>query len=81
MKTTIEISDDLIRKAKALAARRRMTLESVIERGLRNMIAEEERAQTYRLPDESVSGKRLQPGLAEEDWADIRYAAYERPGG
>ena len=81
MKTTIEISDDLMKKAKALAAKRGTTLKSIIELGLRKTIAEAERARPYRLPDKSVAGKGLQPGFAEENWADIRGAAYEGRGG
>ena len=35
MKTTIELPDDLLLQAKAIALKRRITLKSVIERALR----------------------------------------------
>ena len=39
MKTTIELPDDLYRKAKALAALNRCKLENLIEEGLRLVVA------------------------------------------
>jgi len=58
MKTTIEIPDDLMKKAKALAARRGTTLRSIIERGIRTTLNEERRFLRYELPDRSVNARR-----------------------
>lgn len=81
MKTTIEIPDDLMKKAKALAVRRGTTLRSIIERGIRTTLNEERRKTRYQLPDRSVTGKGLQPGFRHGEWADIRDAAYTGRGG
>lgn len=81
MKTTIEISDDLMKKAKALAARRHSTLRSVIEHGIRVALKEEQQAEKFSLPDLSVKGKGLQEGFRDKPWSDIRHAAYEGQGG
>ena len=81
MKTTIEIPDDLMKKAKALAARRGTTLRSIIERGIRTTLNEERSLVQYELPDRSVNGKGLQAGLQQGEWADIRDAAYTGRGG
>lgn len=42
MKTTIELPDDLLIRAKAVAAKRHTTLKSVLEHALRREIHEEE---------------------------------------
>jgi predicted transcriptional regulator len=45
MKTTVDLPDDLLIAAKKLAAERRTTLRSLIERGLRReLVARESRA-------------------------------------
>ncbi len=80
MKTTIEISDDLLTKAKKLAAKRGTTLRAIIEQGIRNTVKEQQRGTQYVLPDMSVDGKGLQPEVKNRSWSDIRDAAYERRG-
>lgn len=81
MKTTIEISDDLMKKAKALAAKRHITLRAVIERGIRTTLQEERKAELFSLPDRSVDGNGLQEGFRDKPWSDVRHAAYEGHGG
>jgi hypothetical protein len=43
MKTTIEIADSLLDEAKRLAARRGVTLRTVVEEGLRHVVKAERR--------------------------------------
>lgn len=81
MKTTVEISDELLEKAKKLAVKRRTTLRAIIEQGIRNTIKEQQRAVKYVLPDMSVDGKGLQPEFVSKAWSDIRDAAYDGRGG
>ncbi|MCH8072798.1 MAG: DUF2191 domain-containing protein [Proteobacteria bacterium] len=80
VKTTIEISDDLLTKAKKLAAKRGTTLRAIIEQGIRNTVREQQRGTKYVLPDMSVDGKGLQPEFKNRSWSDIRDAAYEGRG-
>ncbi|MBW1816753.1 MAG: DUF2191 domain-containing protein, partial [Deltaproteobacteria bacterium] len=42
MKTTVDIPDNLMRKAKAVAARQKITLRALIEEGLRKVLREPE---------------------------------------
>ena len=76
MKTTIEIADPLLKQAKALAAKERLTLRILIEEGLR--FALEARTKTspekFRLRDGSFRGKGLRPGV---QWTDLAALAYD----
>ncbi|MCH6548754.1 MAG: DUF2191 domain-containing protein [Proteobacteria bacterium] len=80
MKTTVDISDELLKKAKRLAAKRRTTLRAIIEQGIRNTIKEQQRGAKYVLPDMSIDGKGLQAEFKNRAWSDIRDAAYEGRG-
>ena len=80
MKTTIELSDELARKAKAFAARRNMTLRAVIEQGIRQVLREDRSAGRFELRDASVEGRGLQPEYRGADWTEIREAAYKGRG-
>ena len=81
MKTTIEISDDLAREAKAHAARENITLRELFERGLRLAIRADRESSGFVLRDASVGGRGLRPEFQDADWARIREAAYEGRGG
>lgn len=69
MKTTLDIRDDLLAEAKAMAARQRTTLTRMVEEGLalrlRAQAAAASRASTARLPPLPVSKRRggLLPGI------------------
>jgi predicted transcriptional regulator len=80
MKTTIEIQDDLMKAAKALARKQGTTLKSILERGIRTILKEEQRSSRYELADKSVKGKGLQADFQQATWTDIRDAAYRGHG-
>ncbi len=80
MKTTVEISDSLLRQAKQLALAGGTTLRDLVESGLRKEIASRQKPE-YRLADESWGGSGLQPGVDEGDWRTIADLAYEGRGG
>ncbi|MDJ0952636.1 MAG: DUF2191 domain-containing protein [Acidimicrobiia bacterium] len=79
MKTTVEIADELLKRAKQAALDRETTLRDLIERGLRRELDEPERE--FRLRDASVGGAGTQPGIDEGDWRTIAELAYEGRGG
>jgi hypothetical protein len=81
MKTTIEISDALLKEAKALAARRKTTLRAVIEQGLHQVLSEPDRTTRFRLKRASFKGRGLNPELRDLSWSAIRELAYEAHGG
>jgi len=76
MKTTVEISDDLLARARKTASRERKTLRQLIEEGLRLKLKGGGGDRHFRLQDRSVDGRGVQPGVAEGDWALIRDLAY-----
>lgn len=81
MKTTIEISDALLRRAKELAARRNTTLRELIEAALRDTLEREATSPVAReVKTHSFRGRGLKPGLSWEDWSTIRDLAYEGRG-
>lgn len=80
LKTTIEISDELARIAKAHAARENITLRALIERGLRLALRADRHPRQFELRDASVSGRGLQAPYRDADWARIREAVYEDRG-
>jgi hypothetical protein len=82
MKTTIDIADPLLRRAKQLAARRHTTLRQVIEEALRRALEAEARGRSAQpLQTHTVRGRGLQPGLSWDDWNALRSLAYEERGG
>jgi hypothetical protein len=60
MKTTIEISDLLLRQARKLAAREGVTLRALVERGLRRVVTETKPGAPFKLRRASFKGKGLQ---------------------
>jgi hypothetical protein len=81
MKTTLDISDPLLREARKIAARERTTLRALVEQGLRKIIAERKNAHPFRLRKVTFNGQGLVPELREADWDKIRDLAYEGRGG
>jgi len=80
MKTTVEIADELLQKAKAVAARERTTLRALIEEGLSWAVAKRRHRSRFELRDASVSGRGLQPGVKEGSWAVRRDGIYAGRG-
>jgi len=81
MKTTVEISDALLREAKRVAARDGTTVRALIERGLRQALEEGKRSSRFRLRKASFRGKGLQPSLRGASWRRLRELACEGRGG
>ena len=80
MKTTIDIADPLLQRAKRLAAKRNTTLRQVIEDALRDVIAHEGRQGKTEIEIRTFRGKGLRSGLAWDDWQAVRDRAYEGRG-
>jgi hypothetical protein len=80
MKTTIDIADPLLKKAKREAASRGITLKALMEYSLRRTFAEKAEVEAYVFLPVTFKGDGLQPGLAEKGWDAVRDLIYEGRG-
>lgn len=81
MKTTLELTDTLLTRAKTLAAREGTTVRALVEEGLRRLLDERRGRGRFELRDASFNGNGLQPGQQESNWAEARELIYEGRGG
>jgi hypothetical protein len=81
MKTTLEISDPLLEKARKLAAARGLTLRALVEQGLRQVVEDGPATEGFTLRDASFGGQGLQPHVRGLSWDRLREMAYEDHGG
>jgi len=75
MKTTIEISDDLLQRAKAQARRENKTLREVVEGALRAQLAAVP-VKGFRLKRHCFKGNGVQAPVIEGKWETIRDLIY-----
>ena len=76
MKTTVEISDSLLDRARQVAASRSTTLRELIEEGLRNVLDTKHR-EPFKLREGAYGkGGLLQPAT----WDEIRDEIYKGRG-
>ncbi len=80
MKTTVEISDSLLREVRRLAAREGVTLRTLVERGLRCVIAETKHRAPFKLRRASFKGEGLQPQFRHASWDKLRDLVYRGQG-
>jgi hypothetical protein len=80
MKTTIELSDAVLRAAKTAAAREGTTVRALVEEGLRKVLAERAKRPRFRLRRVTFRGSGLQDGAREGGWERIRELIYEGHG-
>lgn len=76
MKTTLDIQDSLLLRAKRLSKRTGRPLRSLVEEGLRQVLAGEERSVGYELPDCSVGEPGGPNPLEQLSWQDLREEIY-----
>ena len=81
MKTTVHIADALLEEARKIAAQEQTTVKAMIEEGLRRIIDDRKRKNTFRLRKVTFKGNGLQPDIAGASWEKIREISYEGRGG
>ena len=79
MKTTIDIHDELMSRAKRYAKRTGRPLRALVEDGLRRVLSESSRVTPYKLPDRSVGDPGATDPLDAYSWQDLRNAIYGEP--
>ena len=79
VKTTIDISDALLSEVRAAAAQDGRTVRSVVEEGLRKLLAERSQMAPRTLRDASFTGTGMNPEFANASWDVFAAAIYELP--
>jgi Arc/MetJ family transcription regulator len=75
MRTSIEISDALLARARKIVGRRRVTLRALVEEGLRHVLREEQQGSRFRLRDARFEGPA--GFVAGRTEADVAHAIRE----
>ncbi len=76
MKTTVDIADDLLLRAKKEAEASRTTLRSLIEEGLREVLGRKSGSRQKQISPVTFRGNGLQPEFRGQGWDRIRDAIY-----
>ena len=79
MKTTIDIRDELLARAKRHALRRGLSLRAVVEEALRAFLAAPDVTEPYRMPDLSVGDPNGDDPLEAYSWQDLSEIIHEHP--
>lgn len=79
MKTTLDIQDALLDRARRHAKKVRRPLRAIVEEGLRRVLSERPAAHGYRLVDASVGDPAATDPLEALSWQDLREEIYGEP--
>lgn len=77
MKTTIDIHDELLARAKRHARSAGVPLRAVVEQGLRVVLDASGSAEPYRMPDLSVGDPTDADPLEAYSWQDLSEIIHE----
>jgi hypothetical protein len=80
MKTTIEISDDLLSRAKQFGRRQGKTLRALVEDGLRHVLKRETRVETRRVKPVVFRKGGLSREFMDAPWSAVRDEIYRGRG-
>jgi predicted transcriptional regulator len=80
MKTTMDLSDNLLRRAKVLARKQKITLKALTEEGLALVLDARERRKPRKVKPVAFGGKGLALEFREAPWSEIRKAIYAGRG-
>jgi hypothetical protein len=78
LKIKLEIATPLMKDVEALAQSERTTVSSLVERGLRLVLAARRRCQPFKLRDSSAGGNGLHPDAVGRPWHELLARSYGR---
>lgn len=81
VKTTLDIQDALLLRAKRLSKRTGKPLRALVEEGLLHVLTEQRSPKRYELPDCSVGDATAPNPLDSWSWQDLRGEIYGEPEG
>lgn len=76
MKTTLEIHDSVLLRAKRLSKRTGKPLRALVEEGLRHVLESNDKASSFTLEDCSVGDAEKPNPLEAYSWQDLRSEIY-----
>ena len=76
MKTTVDLPDSLLDRARKVASREGTTIRALIEESLRRVLAEHESAKPFKLERVTFGGNGLVPELKGATWSEILDISY-----
>lgn len=79
MKTSIDISENLLKRANELARAQDVTLQDLVEEGLRKVIQERSKQRPGNLGPVTFKGTGLSLEYSDANWDQIRDASYPEP--
>lgn len=79
MRTTIDVHDELLVRAKRHARDTGVPLRAVIEEGIRLVLSAPESAEPYRLPELCVGDPSGEDPLEAYSWQDLSEIIHEHP--
>ena len=79
MKTTIDVHDELLTRAKRHARETGVPLRAVVEEGIRLVLSGPESADHYRMPDLCVGDPNGEDPLEAYSWQDLSEIIHEHP--
>ena len=80
MKTTLDIHDELLTRAKRHAKETGRPLRAVVEDGLRRVLASERPSGGYKLNDLRAGNPEAADPLERYSWPELREMIYGDPG-
>ena len=80
MKTTLDIHDQLLERAKRHAKATGRPLRPVVEEGLRSVLSASTPPSSYTLPDLRVGDPQAPDPLERYSWPELRDVIYGDPG-
>jgi hypothetical protein len=80
VKTTLDVQDQLLLRAKRLSKRCGRPLRALVEEGLRHVLDTVPARQSFELPDCSVGDPRGTNPLERTSWQDLRDEIYGGAG-
>ena len=81
MRTSIDLADGLLGRARRLARQRGITLRALVEEGLRRVLSEQrDTPPAFRLEDVTFGKGGLTEEFSESDWEKLRELTYEGRG-
>jgi len=80
MKTTIDINDHLLEEARKAASHDKTTVKSLVEEGLRRLLAARQERPDYRLRKATFKGRGVRKELEGAGWEKLRDRVYEGRG-